>query len=182
MNSRTFSFLIAATLFASVPPDSPAQQPAPPSTSDILTWITSHLDALTYTSVIGGESVTFSSNYQLAFNGCRVDSLTQFSTSVSPKRTDKSTFTYAPFDLSNLRPDKIQVNSGYTGGTVALYIPFVTSVQSTVQSTVPGQGGTNPNSALMISFATKEMADRQAKAWHDAIVACGGKAVSDTLY
>jgi hypothetical protein len=158
-----------------------AQQPAPPSTSEILTWISSHLDALSYTSVIGGESVSFSSNYQLAFMGCRISSFTQRSTSVSAKRNDKSTFNYAPFELSNLRPDKIQVHV-YSGGQISLEIPFVNSVQSTVQSTVQGDGGTYPNSALMISFATKEMADRQAKAWHDAIIGCGGKAVSDNLY
>ncbi len=33
-----------------------------------------------------------------------------------------------------------------------------------------------------IPFFTKDMADRQAKAWHDAIVACGGKAAPDNLY
>lgn len=36
--------------------------------------------------------------------------------------------------------------------------------------------------AIDIAFSTKEMGDRQAKAWHDAIIGCGGKAVPDKLY
>jgi hypothetical protein len=30
--------------------------------------------------------------------------------------------------------------------------------------------------------ADKEMADRMSHAWHDAIVACGGREVPDNLY
>jgi hypothetical protein len=37
-------------------------------------------------------------------------------------------------------------------------------------------------SEITIDFATPEMADRQAKAWRDAIGGCGGKTTPDNLY
>jgi hypothetical protein len=85
-----------------------------------------------------------------------------------------------PFDLKAIRPENLNVGLSPTGDT-QLLLTFTNPLPVHDQ----GTDGTNsffPTTKFAIFFATREMADRHAKAWHDAIIGCGGKAVPDNLY
>ncbi|MGH2509947.1 MAG: hypothetical protein ACRDHZ_21410, partial [Ktedonobacteraceae bacterium] len=91
-----------------------------------------------------------------------------------------SKITWGPFDLSNLRPDKIfqaQDNIFQPPGAF-LQIEAVNAIPI-VQTDSSGPTTSSMRSALHIWFDSPDLVDRQVKAWHDAIVGCGGKPIPD---
>ena len=91
-----------------------------------------------------------------------------------------SEITWGPFDLSNLRPDKIfqAPDEIYQPPGAFLQIEAVNAIPI-VQTTGPGSTTSSMRSALHIWFDSADSVDRQVKAWHDAIVGCGGKPIPD---
>jgi hypothetical protein len=94
-----------------------------------------------------------------------------------------------PFELSSLRPDTIEIIETATSGhrRLTLNMPSIKPLPVTSKSTAVGNYGSGPTStssstysisSLALVFATQDIANRQAKAWHDAIIGCGGKPVS----
>jgi S1-C subfamily serine protease len=155
------------------------QDEAPKTVSEILDWIETHLE--TTTSKSGGVNPdTYTSDFDLSFDGCQVTVTWHFRS--ASLLTDTVT-TDGPLDLAGLRPEPEQMpltpeaDSGYQLRLYSLK-PFV-SVHS-----YPWQSPErNPNAhTFFLIFATQDMAERQQKAWRDAIVLCGGKAVPDKLY
>jgi len=156
-----------------------AQQQPAPSVQQILTWINEHFEKVEYDDG-RFHTIEFSS---LTFQGC--------SATLSERATYSGlanlvhTEVYGPFDLSNLIPDKIKTSISTPPGASAPR--FSLSIDSAhpdpLLHTASGeQSSSEFMSTIYINFATQDMANRQAKAWHDAIVACGGKAVPDNLY
>ena len=149
--------------------------------SEILSWISSHFEL----TVMGDAQM----GTALSFQGCQA-TLTFASNSKGTSSgtvvigTDKNIV--GPFDLSNLRPDTIQTGDVETFN---LAVKSVTMLPVTVTQKIIGgpfngtnTSDTNVQNGFVLSFRTKDMRDRQAKAWHDAIIGCGGKAISDKLY
>ena len=91
--------------------------------------------------------------------------------------------TWGPFDLSNLRPDEIfqAPDKIFQPPGAFLQIEAVNAIPI-VQADGSGPTTSSMRSALHIWFDSADLVDRQAKAWHDAILGCGGKAVPEKLY
>jgi hypothetical protein len=125
----------------------------------------------------------------MTFAGCKVTSfLVDLTYSPSNDKKTHVRVTLSPFDLSTLRPDKITVTSSTSIRTLLQgqfgYDVLISSIAPITASSLDDDGPhyESQGMGLSLSFPTKEIADRQAKAWHDAIIGCGGKAVPDNLY
>jgi hypothetical protein len=158
-----------------------AQQPTP-SAKDILSWISDHLEGVDYN--VNDLRLTVSTSLEI--QGCQV---TIRAERVGEKSdgTFQSTnkYTIGPFNLNNLRPDHISVGS--SGQNPRMVINAISAIPVSREQTSAPSARTDGVftfswSFVQIDFATKEMANRQAKAWHDAIIGCGGRAVPDNLY
>ena len=129
------------------------------------------------------------STSSLSFQGCRVTIHEEAIMSTlfrSGERYPGGAFTttWGPFDLSNLRPDKIFRASDdiFQPPGVFLQIEAVNAIP-TVDTDSKTGSTTRFMPALHIWFDSADSVERQAKAWHDAIVGCGGKpSVPDDLY
>ena len=163
-------------------------EPVKAQTSDAaetLNWIGSHMTTetsdLTDASGITTRLWTTSS---LSFHGCQatIDVMFTMSAMVGANLVStQSTTTWGPFDLSDLRPDKISQPT-----PTFLQISAVNAI-STVSTNVDHTGEKHTSTAtyswLRIPFDSSDSAARQAKAWHDAIILCGGKpSAPDELY
>ena len=182
-------------LFALLPLSARTQQQAKQSISEILSWISTHFEVAKVSTV-----VTFSSGNvdyadekfmtSITFQGCSV-SITQ----VENNRYDKvvtGEFDYsleqtgtATLDLSKGIPDAIYADKGSSGQPPAHLIvefsqPFQWHQEQKYSANpVPQDVVDNFDvNQVEIYFATLDAANGQAKAWHDAIVGCGGKSAS----
>lgn len=156
-----------------------AQQP---STDDILTWIGSHLETVDLAAVVDGVSYRYHNGTRIEFQGCRVTVISTNFVTVDPPKQGypyNRTTTDGPIELKNLRPESEKVIAWGRG--YALQVKGVNAFPETWVDPMLGDGS-GPNQVLNLLFATEDMANRQAKAWRDAIIACGGKAVPDGLY
>jgi hypothetical protein len=187
---KKLSALIIPFVFFS--PAIRAQQPAAQSAAEILTWISAHFEHASASTVVtfSSDSVDMENeNFKtsITFEGCRV-SITQDETDYY-NRADTGQEDYsmdqigtATFDLSKALADGITVSKGSQGQPPAhLEIKFSQPFdwhqeQKYSPHPVPQDvKGTYAVSLIDIEFATPEMANQQAIAWHKAIVACGGK-------
>lgn len=190
------------------PPQAAQTTPAQPpvSIAEIETWIDQHLDSLNVppssVPMKGGKAVndetgTTHVTIYLVFQGCLAWLTEEGRTDWSKKSKGKYDFSWDEFntavlDLSKGIADKIGVAPNPKQDDMLLSIPF--SQPFPVRSETDYLGGTYsdipdkpdvstaPASTIILPFANENTANRQAKAWHDAIVACGGKAAPDNLY
>ena len=145
-----------------------------PEAAKALNWISGHMLTRTYTvpnSNVDGATIQVWETSSLSFQGCRA---TVYHTSIYSNTNEslESTTTWGPFDLSNLRPDGISRPIGSFLQIAAVNaIPVVTSQKDHTSTEMLGW--------LRIPFGSPDSADRQAKAWHDAIVGCGGKPIPE---
>ncbi len=178
--------------FALLPLSLHAQQKATPSVPEILTWISSHFEVPEVSTVVilsGDQVDNVNEKFKtsITFQGCRV-SVTQVETDRYTK-SDTGEFDYsleqtgtATLDLSKGLPDEITAGKGAEGQPPAHVIikfaqPFAWSREQRYSAHPVPQDllDTFDVKLIEIGFTTKELAVQQARAWHDAIVACGGK-------
>ena len=171
-----------------------AQQKTAQSVSEILSWISTHFEVSKVSTVVtfSSQSVDYADERfmtSITFEGCRV-SITQVENNRYDK-VDTGQFDYsleqtgtAILDLSKGLPDAITTGKGSDGQPPAhLNIKFAqpfTWHQEQKYSANPVPQDVVDNfdvSQVEIEFATLDAANSQAKAWHDAIVGCGGKSV-----
>lgn len=153
-----------------------AQQP---SVQDTLTWIGSHFESVRYATAFGSSTEQVVVSTQMDFHGCSVT--VRESSRSSPPEPFDGTVTSGPFELGTLRPETIKIDPQ---PQMHRYIMWISAV-NTFPVSMPDIHGnmiSEPHNFLSIPFATEDMASRQAKAWRDAIIACGGRAVPDNLY
>ncbi len=184
--------LILIVPFALLPLGARSQQQTPAPVSEILTWISNHFEVADASMI-----VTFSNRgvdmdkeefkTSIAFQGCNV-SVTQVETD-NYSNIDTGQFDYsmeqtgtANLDLSKALPDEITAGKGSQEQPPAHLIirfaqPFAWHQEQKYSAhPVPADiFDTFDVKLVEIDFATQEMTNSQAKAWHDAIVACGGK-------
>ena len=179
-------------------PTEPVQAQAPDA-AKALNWISSHMSTMTASRTMLGAGVNGTiaqvrESYSLSFQGCRVTVYNQAILFTVFKNGEtwasgNSTVTWGPFDLSNLRSDKIGQTRDefYQPPGTFLQIDAIQPIP-VVQNNgpalgIPGSTVSVMRSALRIWFDSADLVDRQGKAWHDAIVGCGGKpAPPDGLY
>jgi len=112
-----------------------------------------------------------------------------------PAEKEQTIETQGPLDLGSLDPNHISIvlhSPDPCAGVIPKNMCSSTSAEEhwlTVRSSEPvpsqtgNESGVAADQSLHIIFATQEMAERQQKAWHDAIILCGGgKPTQDNLY
>jgi hypothetical protein len=147
---------------------------------DILKWIQSHFETVTVTD----SDYKMTNRPTLSFDGCQVtvNDYTYHTVPKYPQLNKSSIIIVGPFNLKDLRPD-VEV---LQDSPVPDFVPLrLSSFQPFVFSTSDDDGKswdkTNSHTFVLL-FATRDIAERQQRAWHDAIIACGGKAVPDNMY
>ncbi len=186
---KTFALILFIAL---LPFSMRAQQHAAQSVSEILSWISTHFEEAEVSTVatFDSGSVDYADRKymtSITFEGCRV-SITQLEHNRYDK-VDTGQFDYsleqagtATLDLSKGIPDAITADKGSEGQPPAHLIvkftqPFAWHREQKYSANpVPQDVVDNFNvSQIAIEFATLDAAKSQAKAWHDAVVGCGGK-------
>jgi S1-C subfamily serine protease len=176
-----------STTIQAMPNESEPIQAQALDAAKALNWISSHMLARTLHTMPGvnGTTVQMWETSSLSFEGCRVtiyDETIMFTVFKSGESLGggTSTITWGPFDLSDLRPDEIfqAPDKDYQPPGAYLQIGAVSAIP-VVQTTVPGPTTSFMRSGLHIWFDSADLVDRQVKAWHDAIVGCGGKPIPD---
>lgn len=191
-------YFVLIILFALLPLSLRAQQQAKPSLSETLAWISNHFEVAKVSTVVTFSSgnvdyadETFTTS--ISFQGCRV-SITQLENNRYDK-VDTGQFDYsleqtgtATLDLSKGIPDAVTADKGSSGQPPAhLIVKFAQPFQWHQEqkysaNPVPQDVVDNFNlNQIAIEFATLDAANSQAKAWHDAIVGCGGKPAPPNL-
>ncbi len=169
-----------------------AQRHAAQPVSEILSWISTHFEEAKVSTVATFDTgaVDYANRKfitSITFEGCRV-SLTQVENNRYDK-VDTGQFDYsleqtgtATLDLSNGIPDAITADKGSEGQPPAHLIvkfaqPFQWHREQKYSANPVPQDVVDDLtvSQIAIQFATLDAAKSQAKAWHDAIVGCGGK-------
>ena len=174
---------------ASVQPQTP--NTTLPDAAKALNWISGHMGPSVLHTVPGagvnGTTVEESDTSSISFQGCRVTVYEEsigYTVFKSGERWGMGSdmITWGPFDLSNLRPDEIGQTPDriYQPPGAYLQINAINAIPI-VQTSSLGSTSTM-RSALRIWFPSADLVDRQARAWHDAIVGCGGKKTQDDLY
>lgn len=168
--ARVFPFCLLALASASFCAATHAQQQASSPISEIQAWITSHLDPPVTQHFNTGD---LTDSFQVNFSNC---SATIQEVQSQPGERDPRTITIS-FSIADLRPDKI-----VPLGASSLVLPLVKSYPLVSRDPDGPLNWTTPAASTAIRVHLANMANRQAKAWHDLAIACGAKAVPDNLY
>jgi Trypsin-like peptidase domain len=161
------------------PNTAPSPSVSPTATAaEVLNWISGHMGMThdTIPAARGGTVIQLVGTSSLSVQGCRVTVYTRFVGQDTLGNVFPSTTQWGPFDLNNLRPDEISEVSNRR-----LQIKAVTAIPL-VMTDNRGPSSTDMVGYLLIEFDSDDLVARQAHAWHDAIVACGGKKTQDDLY
>jgi hypothetical protein len=147
--------------------------------SETLTWIQTHLET-TPASSIGGTHAT--DDFALSFDSCQVTVIWRYRVLMDGENKEVVTAS-GPFDLGSFRSDPEHMV--VTALDDSRYQLKMYSIDPFLTVWTDSWGGVQrvPDSHnFLLFFATKEMAERQQKAWHDAIILCARKPTHDHLY
>ncbi len=187
INDAKRLLLAESTTIQALPNEPEPVQAQTPDAAKALNWISGHMLPKTLHTMPGtsGSTIQMWETSSLSFQGCRVtiyDEVIMFTVFRSGERYGSGTseITWGPFDLSNLRPDKIfqAPDEIYRPPGAFLQIEAVNAIPI-VQTAGPGSTTSSMRSALHIWFDSADAVAQQAKAWHDSIVGCGGKPIPD---
>ena len=176
--------------FSSMPAEPPPPVDAHKDVPQILNWIQTHFEVPTDEStlqLIGGSMhTTRTVTTALSYKDCQVtvtESITvttagASSLGVGPD-SQGTIETRGPLDLGSLNPNLMLVEAHGIGH----YWLEIASTKTFPEQWTGTHNGKNLADAFPIDFVTRETAERQQKAWHDAILLCGGgKPTQDDLY
>jgi hypothetical protein len=176
--------------FSSMPAEPPPPVDAHKDVPQILNWIQTHFevpkDESTLQLIGGSMHTTRTVTTALSFKDCQVtvtESITVTtagapSLGVAPD-SQGTIETRGPLDLGSLNPNLMLVEAHGIGH----YWLEIASTKTFPEQWTGTHNGKNLADAFPIDFVTREMAERQQKAWHDAILLCGGgKPTQDDLY
>ena len=149
--------------------------------ADSLTWISDHLQTVTYTVTTPRATYSEFASAKMEFQGCTVKVVEDVKTEKSDIQTTVS------FNLSNLEMDKIhserEAGSGNT--QVTPYYDVVLPLAGTVTNFTTFNASERPitepgaSNSVSLTFQDRDLADRQAGAWRDAAFACGARASNE---
>ena len=145
--------------------------------ADFLTWISDHLQTVSYTVTTPRATYLEFASAEMEFDGCNVKI-------VQDLKTQKSDIqTAASFNLSYLRADMIRSKpeTGYGNTQVTPYflvlLPLVSPAANTTTFIASNGSKTETASSTFVSlsFQDRDLANRQVNAWRDAAFACGAR-------
>ena len=160
-----------------------------PNATEALRWIQANMTKESFTSSLCTRCEVTT---HIEVQGCQatIYEETQLFTADSLTQIQD---TWGPFEVSALQPDEMgkpdhAIGALFTNDNVLVIfslnpIPLVHSAttHSAFATSPPATVRTMMNQ-LQIPFDSDAMLTRQEKAWHDAIVGCGGKKTQDDLY
>jgi len=147
--------------------------------ADFLSWISGHLQTVSYTVITPNASYPQFVSAKMEFDGCNVKI-------VEDHRTQKSDIqSTASFNLSYLQADMIrsrpETGSGNTQVTQYFVVELPLAGTATNTTTFDGsKTETDSTTFVSLSFQDRDLADRQAGAWQDAAFACGARKSDST--
>jgi hypothetical protein len=190
---KHFALILLFALAASH--NTKAQQKATQSVADILSWIGTHFEVAKVSTIVSfsSQSVDYANEKfmtSITYQGCNV-AITQVDTNRYDK-VDTGEYDYtlvqtgtATLDLSKGLPDEIAAGKGSDGQPPAHVIlkfaqPFAWHQEQHFSAhPVPQDVVDDFNVKIVeIDFNSLDLANQQAKAWRNAIVACGGKSAA----
>jgi len=150
--------------------------------ADFLTWISDHLQTVSYTVTTPRATYQAFASAKMEFDGCNVKIAENLKTQKSDIQTTVS------FNLSYLQVDMIRSRpeTGYGNTRVTPYflvlLPLVSSTTNTTTFTASegSKTETAASTSVSILFQDRDMANRQANAWRDAAFACGARKSTST--
>ena len=167
---------------AKAAPDSAAaaagqKTPAKPSTADILNWIAETMAANHWELALKGstDSVLIGTDTISVYDGCLVK--VQEETRVSSDSNGSVHWIQETIPLDKLDPEQTRIDKD--GIFYKVSLGATTAVISASTST--GRGGMYKVTDGW-HYTGSALAERLRRAWHDAIVSCGGKSVNPNLY
>ena len=143
----------------------------------ILTWISDHLQTVSYTVTTPRARYAEYESAKMEFDGCNVKIVEDLNAQQSNTQTTVS------FNLSNIQSNMIRFRSETgTGDTqVTTYflvqLPLVGTTTNTTTFSASGGSKTDTtvSSSVSLLFQDRNLANRQVAAWRDAALACGAK-------
>jgi hypothetical protein len=145
--------------------------------ADFLTWISDHLQTVSYTVTTPRAAYPEFASAKMEFDGCNVKIVEDLKTQKSNIQTTVS------FSLSYIQPDMIRsrLERGYGNTQVTPYflvqLPLVGTAANTTTFTASDGSKTETAASTSVSilFQDRDLANRQANAWRDAAFACGAR-------
>jgi hypothetical protein len=145
--------------------------------ADYLTWISDHLQTVSYTVTTPRATYAEIASAKMEFDGCTVNIVEDLKTQKSFIQTTVS------FNLSYLHADMIrsraETGSGNTNVTpyFVVLLPLVGTAIDTTKFIAPDKPVSEVASSTLVSlsFQDRDLAARQAQAWRDAAFACGAR-------
>ena len=145
--------------------------------ADFLTWISDHLQTVSYTVTTPRATYLEFASAEMEFDGCNVKIVQDLKTQKSDIQTTAS------FNLSYLQADMIRSKpeTGYGNTQVTPYflvqLPLVRTATNTATFTASNQSETETATSTSVSilFQDRDLAARHADAWRHAALACGAR-------
>jgi hypothetical protein len=145
--------------------------------ADFLTWISDHLQTVSYTVTTPRATYPEFASAKMDFDGCNVKIVEELKTQKSNIQTTVS------FNLSYIQLDMIrsELEKGYGNTQVTPYflvqLPLARTATDTTTFTASDGSKTETSAATSVSilFQDRDLAIRQANAWRDAAFACGAR-------
>jgi hypothetical protein len=145
--------------------------------ADYLTWISDHLQTVSYTVTTPRATYPEFASANMEFDGCIVKIVEDLKTQKTNIHTTVS------FSLSYVQPDMIRSRpeKGYGDTQVTPYfliqLPLVSPAANTTTFTASDgfKTETSASTSVSILFQDRDLANRQANAWRGAALACGAR-------
>jgi len=145
--------------------------------ADFLTWISDHLQTVSYTVTTPRATYREFASAKMEFDGCNVKIVEDLKT---PKSNIQTTVS---FNLSYIQPDMIHSRSERVYGNTQVtpyflvQLPLVSTATDTATFTDSDgfETETAASTSVSILFQDHDLANRQADAWRHAALACGAR-------
>jgi hypothetical protein len=145
--------------------------------ADYLTWISDHLQTVSYTVTTPRATYQEFASAKMEFDACDVKIVEDLKTQKSDIQTTIS------FNLSYLQGDMIRSRpeTGYGNTQITPYflvrLPLASTATNTTTFTASDGSKTETaaSTSVSISFQDRDLANRQANAWRNAAFACGAR-------
>lgn len=145
--------------------------------ADSLTWISDHLQTVSYTVITPRATYREFASAKMEFDGCNVKIVEDLKTQKSNIQTTVSfNLSYIQADMIRSRPER-----GYGDTQVTPYflvqLPLLSTATNTTTFTASDGFKTETAASTFVSilFQDRDLANRQADAWRDAAFACGAR-------
>ncbi len=145
--------------------------------ADYLTWISDHLQTVSYTVTTPRATYQEFASAKMEFDGCDVKIVEDLKTQKSDIQTTISfNLSYLQGGMIRSRPETSYGNTQITPYFLVL-LPLASTATHTTTFTASDGSKTDTGASTSVSivFQDRDLANRQANAWRDAAFACGAR-------